>query len=416
VRRSVLTVFSASALVSAAWAVPLASPAAAASTVVKCGQTVTHSIRLANNLVNCPGDGLVIGAAHITVDLAGHTISGVNARGSEGIADDGHKGVRIQNGTIQKFFLNGIGLRNAPGSVVYKVTIRKIGAGGGETDASAGVQIKNSPYTSVVASTVSNDVVAFQSDGVDVLSSPGAILSGNRLAKNSWNGSVVIDSPGTHVIGNTLVGNQHEGIEVNAGSDRVLVAWNRAENNVSDGVVVGAISKATIEFNTLTGNHDTGLFMFDLHNSLISHNRAGGNGTGIDLEGGQFGSTGNQISNNDTSGNFTGLVVGDAANHNVIEGNISNANKGKPGEGGGIIVASATGNTVRGNFAIQNRGVGIGVFEDTPGDAAGNKLARNVVIKNRAHGIDAVAGTIDGGGNLAFGNTPLPNCLGVSCA
>jgi parallel beta-helix repeat protein len=383
--------------------------------VVRCGQTLTASIRLARSLVGCPGNGLVIGADNITVDLAGHSISGVNAAGSEGIADDGHRGVRIQNGTIANFFLNGVGLRGAPRSVVRNVTIRTIGAGGVENETSAGVLVKDSPNTVVTASTVRNDVVAFQSDGVDVLSSAGTTVSGNRVADNAWNGMFVLDSPGSRVIGNALDGNQNQGIEVNLGSDGTLLAGNHAGNNVSNGLVVGAISGARIEGNTLTGNGESGLFMFDLHNSRVSANRASGNEVGIDLEGGQNGSSGNRIVNNNTSRNTAGLVVAGGANDNVIVGNVSTANQGAPDEGGGIVLVAVTGNTVRGNVANRNRDVGIGVFEDQPGDSTGNVLTDNVANSNRNHGISAVDGTIDGGGNIAHGNTPPPNCLGVSC-
>jgi parallel beta-helix repeat protein len=408
--------FSVASLTLAAWAVPVAADAAPASTVVTCGQTLTSSTRLANTLVGCSGDGLVIGADNITVDLAGHSINGVNAAGSEGIADDGHGGVRIRNGTIANFFLNGVGLRGAPCSAVRNMTIRKIGAGGGETDVSAGVLVKDSPNTLVTASTVTNDVSAFQSDGVDVLSSAGTTVSGNRLANNAWDGMVVIDSPRTRVIGNALDGNQNQGIEVNLGSDGTLLAGNRARNNVANGLVVGAISGARIEGNTLTGNGESGLFMFDLRNSRVSANRAGGNGVGIDLGGGQNGSSGNRIANNDTSRNtHAGLVVEGGANNNIIAGNVSNANQGPPDDGGGIILIAVTGNTVRGNVANRNRDVGIGVFEDQPGDSTGNILKANEANSNRNHGISAVDGTIDGGGNVAHGNTPPPNCLGVSC-
>ena len=43
---------------------------------VKCGDTLTHSVKLTADLTDCPGDGLVIGADGITVDLNGHTIDG----------------------------------------------------------------------------------------------------------------------------------------------------------------------------------------------------------------------------------------------------------------------------------------------------------------------------------------------------
>jgi hypothetical protein len=54
------------------------SPAAAhTNQAVQCGQTLTHSVKLTKDLVNCRGDGLVIGADGITVDLNGHTVDGV---------------------------------------------------------------------------------------------------------------------------------------------------------------------------------------------------------------------------------------------------------------------------------------------------------------------------------------------------
>ena len=108
-------------------------------------------------------------------------------------------------------------------------------------------------------------------------------------------------------------------------------------------------------------------------------------------------------------------MVAGGANDNVIVGNVSTANQGAPDEGGGIVLVAVTGNTVRGNVANRNRDVGIGVFEDQPGDSTGNVLTGNVANSNRNPGISAVDGTIDGGGNIAHGNTPPPNCLGVSC-
>ena len=44
---------------------------------VSCGQTLTQSILLTNDLTNCPDDGLVVGAAGITVDLNGFGIDGI---------------------------------------------------------------------------------------------------------------------------------------------------------------------------------------------------------------------------------------------------------------------------------------------------------------------------------------------------
>ena len=148
--------------------------------------------------MRCTGTALVIGADGITVNLGGHTISGTNAAGSEGIANDGHAGVRIVGGgKITDFRLNGVGMRKAPKSVVRGLTIRRIGAGGIEGEpVSAGIAIVDSPGSQVIGNDVVNDVEAYQADGADVLNSPGSAVRGNSLSHNSWNGLALIASRG----------------------------------------------------------------------------------------------------------------------------------------------------------------------------------------------------------------------------
>src|SRR4051812_21996440 len=51
-----------------------AAPARAAEPA--CGSVVTKSTTLQRNLTNYPGDGLVIGADNLTLDLGSHTIEG----------------------------------------------------------------------------------------------------------------------------------------------------------------------------------------------------------------------------------------------------------------------------------------------------------------------------------------------------
>jgi parallel beta-helix repeat protein len=387
---------------------------AAASPAVVCGQTVTHDVSLSHDLLNCPGDGLEVGANHITIDLDGHVIDGVNAAGSVGINDNGHSDVMVKNGSVRDFFDYGVALQSAPHSSAQNLAVTRIGAGGVAGDASAGILVQNSPWSTVTANTVSNDVSAYQSDGVDVLSSAHAVVTDNTLARNAWDGMFVLGSPDSTIDDNQLNSNVNNGVEINSGSDGVVLMGNHAHKNVGDGIVAGAISQARITGNTLTGNGDTGLFLFDLLNSVVSGNCLTGNGIGLDLAFGQNGSTGITISHNNASDNVVGIVV-DHASHNVVADNVTNANTGAPGEGGGVIVLGATDNTLTGNVATHNLGVGIGVLDDVPGDSAGNRLGHNVANDNAAHGIDVVAGTINGGGNSAHHNTPLPNCVGITC-
>jgi parallel beta-helix repeat protein len=410
-------------LITALVVIPAGTAAAAgnsltgASTTITCGQTLTTNTRVANDLVNCAGAGLVVGADNVTIDLAGHTIDGVNAAGSDGIAVDGHKGVRIENGTVRDFFVDGVALRDAPRSTVTNLRVADIGAGGGPGDASAGVLVQNSAGSAVTNTTVINDVTAFQSDGVDVLSSPHTLVSGNRLSQNAWDGIFVLESPSARVLGNQLDRNQNHGLEVNAGSDWITVCGNHAWGNGVNGLVVGASAHGTVTDNAVTSNGQSGLFFFDLIDSVVSGNEASGNFYGIVLAGGQNGSTGNRLVHNDASRNLgVGISLDVQANHNTVVANTANANQGGAGAGGGIVVLGSSSNTLVGNATSRNVAVGLGIYEDAPGDAAGNALKGNVANQNAAHGIDAVVGTTDLGGNRAHGNTPAPNCVGVSCS
>ncbi len=96
----------------------LAAPAAARAAEPACGATITTSTRLHADLANCPGNGLVIGADGITLDLGRSTLSGAGT----GIVLAGHRGVTISGGTI-KGFATGVALDGADGNRVRGVTL-----------------------------------------------------------------------------------------------------------------------------------------------------------------------------------------------------------------------------------------------------------------------------------------------------
>ena len=74
----------------------LAAPAALAAGPA-CGDTITRSVTLRHDLTNCPADGLIIGADHVTLDLAGHTIDGDAVIGGDdtGVRLDGRRHVTV---------------------------------------------------------------------------------------------------------------------------------------------------------------------------------------------------------------------------------------------------------------------------------------------------------------------------------
>ncbi len=65
---------------------------------VACGDTVTSDVTLTRNLT-CSGDGLIIGASGITLDLAGYAINGSGV----GVGISGSSMFTLRNGAIGNF-------------------------------------------------------------------------------------------------------------------------------------------------------------------------------------------------------------------------------------------------------------------------------------------------------------------------
>ncbi len=130
IRRALRAVLAVAALLLA-----LAPAAHAVEAVsVDCGETIFTDTKLANDLIDCPNVGIVIGADNITLDLNGHTIDGdaapvegcpadepcdvgiVNTanEGARPVNGPGHSGVTIKNGSVREFEMGfyGFGIRS----------------------------------------------------------------------------------------------------------------------------------------------------------------------------------------------------------------------------------------------------------------------------------------------------------------
>ena len=78
-----------------------------------CGDTITTDTTLHHNLVNCPNNGIIIGADNVTLDLNYHRIDGdgTPAAGCDpetefcdmGVVNIGHDGVTVMHGSVREF-------------------------------------------------------------------------------------------------------------------------------------------------------------------------------------------------------------------------------------------------------------------------------------------------------------------------
>src|SRR5688572_15838454 len=109
----------------------LASGGQALASHVQCGDVITQDTTLDSDLIDCPGDGIVIGASDITLDLGGHTVQG-NAVGC-GIANgptdwclspiEGYERVTVRDGVVRDFYL-GVGIGNVTDSALLRLRVR----------------------------------------------------------------------------------------------------------------------------------------------------------------------------------------------------------------------------------------------------------------------------------------------------
>jgi parallel beta-helix repeat protein len=156
-------------------------------------------------------------------------------------------------------------------------------------------------------------------------------------------------------------------------------------------------------------------------NSRIEHNRLFGNVDGM------------RVSEPGSDSRVAHNMVADSSSVGIwlIDSNYNSVYKNRGGAG--ILAISGAGaNILADNSVIGNR-VGIQLSDDggdnrLVSNAArrnaedgiriedpANALTRNLTVRNGDFGIEAVEGTIDGGGNRAFGNGNPLQCLHIIC-
>ena len=382
------------------------------STFVTCGQVITQSTKLTNDLLDCLGDGLVIGADGITLDLDGHTIVGTGV--GYGILNNGFDSVTITNGTIQEF-VAGVQLGSGTArNIVSQLTLQLNELAGVEMinadDGTDGNTVRqntiagNGGGVALLSGTqnalVTNNVFSGSSgESISIVSSSANRIEGNQISGSSDVSVMLEGASGNTVIGNSVLGSADSSIVVHLGSND-----NRIEGNDLDegeaGIIVDDSSGNQLIANVAHGMGDSGIVLGNAQNTLVKGNDVRFNSGGIEIDG----SSNNRIeANNASETSGTGIEVGDFSLSNVIVQNTASAN-----DAGGISVevsaAPGSGNLLDRNTANDNTGVGISV------GGVGHMIVGNHAHNNESWGIYAADGTIagvnlDGGGNFATGNT-----------
>jgi parallel beta-helix repeat protein len=274
----------ASVVVMLAFGVLLASAQDAAATHVACGDVITTNTTLDSDLVNCPGDGIVIGAAGITLDSNGHLIDGVGS--GAGVNDEaGYDGITVMNGRIQEF-ATGVRLTFVDDSVLSGLTVAPAdsfnldrsdrnlisrnaveGTIGVFNDSDANIIDRNTAGAVQIAGTfvaqadrnwIEHNAVSAGSEGIGVANASETSIERNAISGGQLGISVGEASSGTSLVQNSVSGSG-TGIAI-ADTNQTLLLRNDVSDSTGDGISVGSASfSTTLDRNTATGNGDDGI-------------------------------------------------------------------------------------------------------------------------------------------------------------
>jgi parallel beta-helix repeat protein len=358
---------------------------------VSCGDTITADTTLDSDLVDCPDNGIVIGADDITLDLNGHTIDGDGELREDcpedQICDDGvvavdHANVTVRNGSLREFAL-GVLVAGASDDRLLDLSVSR--------NTFPGVVIGESTGTALRRSAVTENGVDTDEAGVVVFHA-----SESRIASN-----VISD-------------------------------------NGDIGVFAEGADDSTFERNELSGNREAAMLFEDSSRNIFDRNRVVGNGEGITVAGDE-----NRISRNHVADSVAGVEGGGlgifvaAGQDNLVEGNfVARASRigiqvsllpdelegGPPAAGtiirrnhlrdnrdGVFVQNTAVGTLIEGNHALGSDDDGIDI------DSPDTTLVGNHAVHNGDLGIEAVVGVTDGGRNKAHGNGNPAQCTNISC-
>jgi parallel beta-helix repeat protein len=217
---------------------------------VACGDVVTQDTRLDSDLIDCPGDGIVVGARDITLDLNGHVVDGVGNFSSFGIlngrdfVDQGFDGVVVEDGTVREFGV-GIDLRYVGDNRVRRTAL---------VANRLGLVLTGFDDGNLIEHNVAQD----NGGGIELSDSFGrTLISKNTALDNGW-GIRLLEAGNTRVENNRALRNRLGGIGVDEGTASPnLVEHNVANDNGGDGIDVG--EENVVARNTANRNADLGI-------------------------------------------------------------------------------------------------------------------------------------------------------------
>jgi parallel beta-helix repeat protein len=388
------------------WATVLLAAAPAGAAPLACGDVITKDTSLHADLVDCPGDGLVIGADGITLDLNGHSVKGTGGSGgadavygdTENGVDNtaGHSDVTIENGSIEHFDV---------GVKLYEADSNHL----------TGLDLDRNLAGALPVESDGNLIEANHADGnsfgLYVYESDRNTIADNELTANSF-GMYPVESSDNLIERNSILHNYILGMQVTEDSNRNQIRDNVIHESNSVGLLVSDSTDNVVDGNQLTRHPTIGLIIADTQRTLVRRNTissVGPNPSGSSPP--PFAGIWMTVENhevalrrNSVTGYPTGMVLDGPQTRLVVSRNEVFGNSGD-----GIFSRDSIVGLIDRNVVSRNGDDGIDVHDSH------TKVVRNVAYSNGDYGIESVPGA-DGGGNRAWDNGNPAQCLNVVCS
>jgi parallel beta-helix repeat protein len=353
---------------------------AAAVQPLSCGDTITTDTTLHHNLVDCPNNGIIIGADNITLDLNYHRIDGDGAptAGCEGdcdlgLASIGHDGVTVVHGSVREF---------------------RIGV------AVAGESARHNRVLDISSSKNDDFGIFFFAVARSVVRNS----SGSSSPRPEGDGMGLFGTHHVRILNSSFRDNAQPGIHV-ADSSHNLIKRNVFSRN-APGILLEQADRNRVRRNRFARNSASVVVAPGTGNA-IARNRISKGGDGIAIEKGHR----NLVARNDIVGpRGNGVYL--ALNRPSIGGhdNLVRRNFVRGSGGDAFLVRGEDRHSrLKRNIAVGSGDDGFDI------ESRSTKLTRNKARRNRDLGIEAVRGVIDGGGNKASGNGDLRQCTNIAC-
>lgn len=351
---------------------------------VKCGDTITKDTKLHKDLVNCPSNGIVIGADRITLDLNGHTIDGDGtfSEGCDvatefcdvGVVNFRHDGVTVKDGSLRQFG----GAVNFFGPLRHN---RLLGISASRS-ADVGIQLFETSRSLIRDSSANRSISRQLGFGLALYSTRHVRVVGNSFRHNAGDAVHTVDSNRNLIKANLMARNGGQAFVLEGGTRNEIRRNRVVQNNA--GIALSPGVRNIIAGNHVAGGRD-GIRIEKGHENLVAHNLVAHTrraGIRLGIKHPFIGGAQNVVRRNRVrDSRVDGFVVVKKDRHSLLKRNVA---KGSGDDGFDIESSSTT-------------------------------LTRNRAVNNGDLGIDAVFGVNDGGGNRAHRNGNPLQCVNIVC-